>query len=216
MFLIGWFLIRPVNAGLGWFFRAFNRFFDWMTGTYGNAVGKVLRLSVVVLVIYGGLLGLTYWQFSRTPSGFIPQQDKGYLLLNVQLPDAASVTRTKEVVDKIEKIALKTPGVRHTVAIAGQSILLNANAPNFGAMYVMLDDFHDRLGPGLSGPEIAATLQRKLQDRIGDGLVNVYARPESPPLEVSGAWSSQTPKQLRNDCHAESPLATRPSTHPRA
>ena len=69
---------------------------------------------------------------------------KAILLVNVQMPDSTSVERTSEVMERVERIALKTPGVKHTVAIAGQSILLNANAPNFGAMYVMLDEFHHR------------------------------------------------------------------------
>src|SRR5205807_731070 len=89
-------------------------------------------------------LGLTWWSFTHTPTGFIPQQDKGYLLVNVQLPDAASVGRTNEVVRGIEGLALKTPGVKHTVAISGQSILLNANSSNFGALYLMLDEFEER------------------------------------------------------------------------
>ena len=92
---LGRLIIRPVNAVLGFLFGGFNRWFDWMTALYGRAVGRTLRLSVMVLVIYAGLLGMTYWQFQRTPTGFIPQQDKGYLLLNVQLPDSASVERTQ-------------------------------------------------------------------------------------------------------------------------
>ena len=70
-----------------------------MTALYGRAVGRTLRLSAMVLVIYAGLLGMTYWQFQRTPTGFIPQQDKGYLLLNVQLPDSASVERTQHAMN---------------------------------------------------------------------------------------------------------------------
>ena len=92
--VVGLVIIRPVNAVLGWLFRGFNRLFDRMTDVYGRIVGGVLRISVIVLVLYGGLLGLTYWEFVRTPTGFVPQQDKGYLLLNVQLPDSASVERT--------------------------------------------------------------------------------------------------------------------------
>ena len=93
---------------LGFLFGGFNRWFDWMTALYGRAVGRTLRLSVMVLVIYAGLLGMTYWQFQRTPTGFIPQQDKGYLLLNVQLPDSASVERTQRAMAHIEQI-----GPRH-------------------------------------------------------------------------------------------------------
>ncbi len=91
-----------------------------------------------------GLLYMTYVRFNETPKGFIPAQDKGYLLVNLQLPDSASVGRTEDMMAHIEKLALDTPGIKHTVAISGQSISLSANAPNFGAMYVMLDDFHHR------------------------------------------------------------------------
>ena len=122
----------------------FNAGFEHSTNVYARLVAMALRTSVVVLVLYGGLLGLTYLGFTRAPAGFIPMQDKGYLLVNVQLPDAASVERTQRVMHRIEAIARDPghPGVKHTVAVAGQSMLLGANAPNFGAMYVMLDDFH--------------------------------------------------------------------------
>ena len=92
----------------------------------------MLRITVLALDCVRRLVGLTYWQFDRAPTGFIPQQDKGYLLLNVQLPDSASVERTTAVMNRIEKIAHDTPGVEHTVGITGQSLILNANAPNLG------------------------------------------------------------------------------------
>src|SRR5207244_10062394 len=115
---------------------------------------------------YGGLPVLRGCGFPKTPTGFIPTQDKGYLLVNVQLPDAASVGRTRKVMDRIEEIAKNTEGVRSTVAIAGQSLLLNANAPNFGAMYVMLDDFEDRRD--LDSGALAAQLLAKFKDeKIG-------------------------------------------------
>ena len=120
--VLGWFVIRPVNAVLGWFFRGFNRVFDRMTAVYGWTVGKVLRLSVVVLLVYGGLLVLTYWVFQQAPTGFIPQQDQGRLIVNVQLPDSASLERTQEVMAQVEKIARETPGVAHTVAICGHVV----------------------------------------------------------------------------------------------
>ena len=111
----------------------------------------VLRVSAIVLLVYGGLLVLTYWQFNRTPTGFIPQQDKGYLLLNVQLPDSASVERTQRVMARIEALARETPGVEHTVGVSGQSLILNANAPNLGSMYVMLKEFAAAARPRADG-----------------------------------------------------------------
>src|SRR5262249_24103108 len=114
---------------------------------------------------------------------FIPAQDKGYLLVNVQLPDSASVQRTHEVMQQIEAITRGTPGVKHTVAVAGQSILLNANAPNIGAMFLMLDDFRRRTERDLSGDAIAARLQDALQQKIADGIITVFG---APPLEGLG------------------------------
>jgi multidrug efflux pump subunit AcrB len=184
----GWVVSRPVNALLGGAFRAFNAGFNLATAAYTRGVGMLLRVSVVVLLVYGGLLGLTYVGFTEAPKGFIPAQDKGYLLVNVQLPDSASVQRTQEVMDRIQELALRTLGVKHTVAIGGQSILLGANAPNFGAMYVMLDDFDRRTDPELSGDSIAARLQARLQDAVGEGLVNVFGAPPVEGLGTAGGF----------------------------
>ena len=139
--LVGVVFSRPLNAILGTSFRLFNGVFDRATGGYTRTVSGLLRVSPLVLIVYAGLLVMTWYGFTTTPTGFIPQQDKGYLLVNVQLPDASSVGRTQDVVRQIERIALDTPGVKHSVAISGQSILLNANASNFGALYLMLDEF---------------------------------------------------------------------------
>jgi multidrug efflux pump subunit AcrB len=176
-------LAKPLNRILFIVFRAFNHGFDFSAGIYTRAVGGLLRVSIIVLLVYGGLLYLTYAGFGRAPKGFIPAQDKGYLLVNVQLPDSASVLRTQRVMRRIEDIALKTEGVSHTVAVAGQSLLLNANAPNFGSMYVMLDDFHHRTKADLSSGAISARLEAALQDEVPDGLINAF---EAPPLEGLG------------------------------
>jgi multidrug efflux pump subunit AcrB len=178
----------PLNYILRWAFRTFNRGFDLATNVYTRMVGVSLRLSLLVLLIYAGLLGLTWWSFTSTPTGFIPQQDKGYLLVNVQLPDAAAVGRTQAVMKRIEELALETEGVKDTVAIAGQSLLLGANAPNFGSMYVMLADFHKRKQGGLSGDEIAAALQSKFRREILDGLINVFAAPPVEGLGTAGGF----------------------------
>src|SRR6516225_7896832 len=108
-------LTRAFDLVLGWFFRLFNRSFDAAVHGYAGAVGYMLRLSVIMLVLYAGLLYLTYHEFVGTPTGFVPQQDKGYLILNVQLPDSASVERTRRMMARIEKVARDMPGVDHTV-----------------------------------------------------------------------------------------------------
>jgi hydrophobe/amphiphile efflux-1 (HAE1) family protein len=186
--MAAWTFRRPLNRFLARSFRLFNVGFDRSTNVYTRSVGGLLRVSVLVLVVYGGLLLLTWWGFVKSPSGFIPAQDKGYLLVNVQLPDAASVERTERVMHRIEELAHQNPGVKNTVAIAGQSILLGANAPNFGAMYIMLDDFHRRAARGLSGEIIGAQLQADFQHEIKDGLVNVLGAPPIDGLGTAGGF----------------------------
>jgi len=178
----------PINFLLGWSFRAFNQAFEFSTGVYTRVVSGLLRVSVVVLVVYGGLLALTWWGFTHTPTGFIPQQDKGYLLVNVQLPDASSVWRTEKAVQHVEKIARATAGVKHTVAISGQSILLNANAPNFGALYLMLDDFEHRSGMESSGPAIAAALQERFDREVPEARVHVFGAAPVEGLGTAGGF----------------------------
>ncbi|HJT76187.1 MAG TPA: efflux RND transporter permease subunit, partial [Gemmataceae bacterium] len=186
--LLGVLMGRPLNGLLGWAFRQFDRGFDFSIGAYTRTVSGLLRVSLVVLVVYGGLLGLTWWGFTHTPTGFIPQQDKGYLLVNVQLPDAAAVTRTKDVVERVEAIARETPGVKHTVAISGQSILLGANASNFGALYLMLDDFEHRTGRGLSSDAIARALEKRFADEVPQAAVNIFGAPPVEGLGTAGGF----------------------------
>jgi multidrug efflux pump subunit AcrB len=186
--VIGLVFGRPINYILGRSFGLFNSAFDLSTNAYTRSVSGLLRVSLVVLVLYGGLLAMTWWSFTHTPTGFIPQQDKGYLLVNVQLPDASSVTRTKDVVERIEGIALKTKGVKHSVAISGQSILLGANASNFGALYLMLDDFEERTKPELSGDAIANALQDRFQREVPAAVVNVFGAPPVEGLGTAGGF----------------------------
>jgi multidrug efflux pump len=185
--IVGWFIIEPVNAGLGWFFRGFNRLFDRVIEIYGRTVGGLLRLSAVVVMVYGGLLVLTYFQFVRTPTGFIPQQDKGYLLLNVQLPDSASVERTQRMIARIEEIAKHTDGVAHTVGIAGQSLILNANAPNLGSLYVMLKPFDERGSADLTADAIAADLKERCKVVRG-AIVSAFGAPPIDGLGTTGGF----------------------------
>src|SRR6185312_1353927 len=136
--LAGWIVGPLLNRILAGFFGLFNWAFTSSTRVYMRVVRGMLRISFLVLVAYGGLLLLTYWRFTETPAGFIPSQDMGYLLVNVQLPDAVSSERTREVMSKIETIARTVPGVKHSQAMAGMSLLLSANGSNFGSMFLIL------------------------------------------------------------------------------
>jgi multidrug efflux pump len=179
---VGWGGSRVVNRGLGDFFRLFNRGFHWLSDQYVFSIGKLLRWSAVVLIGYVGLLYATIEVFEHTPTGFIPAQDKGYLLIDVRLPDGASLQRTAEAVKQIEELVGKTSGVRHTLAIAGQSILNSAKAPNFGTLYAMLDEFHDR-GRAGSSHQIAAALAETLNAEIASAEINIL---QAPPIEGLG------------------------------
>ncbi len=170
----------------GWFFWLFNHAFNAGNYVYTGIVGILLRVSVIVLLIYAGLLWATYREFQRVPTGFIPQQDKGYLLVNVQLPDAAAVERTQRVMQSIERIARDSEGVAHTVGIAGQSLLTSVNAPNLGSMYVMLKEFHHR--PGLSADEISASLLAKIRHDQHDALVTIFGAPPIDGLGTTGGF----------------------------
>src|SRR4029077_5128860 len=123
------------------------------------------------------LIGLTGFGFTRVPSGFVPIQDKGYLVVNIQLPDSASLERTVEVTESVEKIALDTPGVGHTVAVPGLSFVLNATSSNYGNMFVILKPFHERQGTSLTGEAIAVRLRARLRREVPEARVLAFEAP---------------------------------------
>ena len=143
---------------------------------------------MLVLLIYGGMIYGTYYLFAITPTGFIPAQDKGYLILNVRLADSASLERTQQVMAKIETLAGRVSGVHHTVALAGQSLLLNANAPNFGSMYVMLDDFHDRIKSHRTADIVAEELRNLFLSEVENADVNILGAPPIEGLGTAGGF----------------------------
>lgn len=183
-----WLVAGLLDRLLSWFFRAFNTMFWWMTEGYVRIVSGILRVSILGLAVYVGMLFLTQRVFVETPAGFIPAQDKGYLLVNLRLPDASSLERTDRVMKKIEAIAGEIDGVDHTLAVTGQSLLMQANASNFGSMYVMLEPFPQRVPKKLSSEVIAARLQAALLDKIDDGLIDVVGAPPIDGLGTAGGF----------------------------
>jgi multidrug efflux pump len=190
-------LTRLLNLVLGWFFRGFNGAFDYTIKGYGGIVSGLLRVSVIMLLIYGGLLALTGWSFVSTPTGFIPTQDKGYCLVNIQLPDSASLKRTEAVLAQVDQIALETPGVDHTVSVSGQSILLSANGSNYATCFVTFKEFKDRHGQAESGDGIIAALRKRFKAEIQDALVATF-----PPPAVDGLGSAGGFKLMIRDLAA--------------
>jgi multidrug efflux pump len=170
----------PINKVLSWAFRAFNFGFNLLSRFYTWSVGKLLYVTLLVLIVYGGLLAITYDKFAATPKGFIPSQDMGYLLINVQLPDSASVERTDRVIRQVEKIAAAMPGVWHVTGITGQSFALNAMGSNFGSLFIGLDDYGKRRDAERSSTNIVAKLNQ-IFAQIPDAMVQVF-----PPPPVRG------------------------------
>ncbi len=224
-------LTRLINLLLGWFFRLFNFGFQKTSDLYSRFVGLLLRLSVIVLGIYGGLLYLTYLGFTYVPIGFIPSQDKGYLLVDVRLPDSSSLERTQAVMAEVEKIALGDskgpagdnsdqhnsdqhnsdqdssdqhssgehgpgeqgrqggiPGIGHTIAISGQSIVQNAIGSNYGTVYVVLDEFHHRHGSEMGADAIASKLRAACYREVQEASVAVFGAPAVDGLGSAGGF----------------------------
>jgi len=196
-------LTRVINLALGWFFKLFNAGFAAASGVYAGSVRILLKLSVIALLVYGGLLYFTYFSFTKVPTGFIPSQDKGYLLVDVRLPDSASLERTQAVMAQVDKIARGEgtghaegdhgpdggiPGIAHTITISGQSIVQNAIGSNYGTIYVVLEEFHDRHGAELGADAIAAKLRAACFREVQEASVAVFGAPPVDGLGSAGGF----------------------------
>ena len=181
-------LTRLLNAAFGWLFRGFNGVFAVGTSGYERLVRWCVRGAFVAILVYGGLLGLTYVGFTKVPTGFVPDQDKGYLVISAQLPDAASLDRTEAVMTRIDKIVKETEGVAHRVGISGQSFLLGANGSNFGSMFVILKEFHDRHGEETGAEAIADKLRQRLFAEVEEAQVAVFGAPPVDGLGNAGGF----------------------------
>jgi multidrug efflux pump len=171
---------RAIDFAFGWFFKLFNRFFGRASGGYGKLVTHTLRSSVIAVVVYAGLVGLTILGFSRVPAGFVPTQDKGYLVSFAQLPNGATLDRTEDVIRKMSDIALKHPGVQNAVAFPGLSINGFTNSPNSGIVFATLKPSEERRSPGLSANAIAADLNKQYGS-IQEAFIAIF-----PPPPVQG------------------------------
>ncbi len=185
------FLTRSMDKMLGgWLFAPFNRFFAKLSDGYGWVVKKVIRFGVVVGVLYVGLVGVTGLQFASTPTGYVPGQDKQYLIAFAQLPDAASLDRTEVIVKQMSSIALDQPGVAHAVAFPGLSINGFTNSTNSAILFTPLDDFADRKDPSLSAGAIAAALNQKFA-AIDGAFIAIFPPPPVQGLGTIGGFRLQ-------------------------
>ena len=174
---------RALDHTVGWFFRGFNRAFNSVAHGYASLVRRIVRFAAVVLLVYVGLLALTWFGFKVVPGGFIPTQDQGFLLMAGQLPDAASLDRTEAVRVKVTEALRHVPGIAHTIAISGFSILTGSVQSNGFTIFVLLKPFHDRTTPGESlGGVMGAIAERTAG--IQEASVSTF-----PPPAVEGIGS---------------------------
>ncbi|MBS0373773.1 MAG: multidrug efflux RND transporter permease subunit [Proteobacteria bacterium] len=183
-------LTRAMNRLLGGFFGPFNRLFGRFSGRYVGVVSRVVRAGGIVLFVYGGLIALTYAGFAHAPTGFVPSQDKQYLVGFAQLPDAATLDRTESVIRRMDEIALKQPGVEHAVAFPGLSINGFTNSPNSGIVFVTLKPFAERRGAALSAGAIAMSLNQQY-GRIQDAYIAMFPPPPVMGLGTIGGFRLQ-------------------------
>ncbi|MGE6792863.1 efflux RND transporter permease subunit [Pseudomonas guineae] len=174
----------------GWLFTPFNRVFERASLGYVGTVKRVLRGSGIALFLYAGLIGLTYLGFANTPSGFVPAQDKQYLVAFAQLPDAATLDRTEAVIKKMSEIAGKHPGVANTVAFPGLSINGFTNSPNSGIVFTPLKPFDERSDPSMSATAIAAELNAQFSE-IQDAYIAIFPPPPVQGLGTIGGFRLQ-------------------------
>ncbi|WP_337880554.1 multidrug efflux RND transporter permease subunit [Rheinheimera sp.] len=184
-------LTRALNKLFGgWLFGPFNRLFAKASNGYQWMVRKVIRMGALIAVLYVGLVGLTAVQFQQTPTGYVPGQDKQYLVAFAQLPDASSLERTEAVIKEMSQIALDHPGVANSIAFPGLSINGFTNSPSAGIVFVGLDSFDSRSSPELSGNAIAMQLNQKFAG-IQDAFIAIFPPPPVQGLGTIGGFRLQ-------------------------
>jgi HAE1 family hydrophobic/amphiphilic exporter-1 len=182
-----------ISRGIGLFFHWFNVGFEWVSFKYGALTARLLRISGVMLAVYAGLIGLTVFQFRSAPTGFIPNQDLGYLINIIQLPAGSSLARTDEVARQVTRVALDTPGVAHAVPIVGLDGATFTTAPNSAVVFTPLDSFKERAKNGLSAQAIAGKLNQGFA-----GIRDAFVLSISPP-PVRGIGTTGGFKMMAQD-----------------
>ncbi|HZZ14969.1 MAG TPA: efflux RND transporter permease subunit, partial [Candidatus Sulfotelmatobacter sp.] len=179
-------LLRP-------FFNLFNKAFEWLSNKYGAMTSRFVRVAGVIFLFYLALIGLTGFQMFRMPTGFIPQQDVGYLVIVCQLPPGSSLERTDEVVHRVNEIALNTYGIKHTSADPGFDVTTNTIAPNVGTVFISLPSLFGEQLKGVNAASMVATLRKEFVGFEGANILVV-----NPPA-VKGLGSAGGFKMMLED-----------------
>ena len=180
-------LLKPHQEKKNWFFRGFNRYFGAAATAYSQSVGAVLSRKTLMMGIYVALLAVTGVLFKAVPDGFVPQQDKQYLIGFAQLPDGATLDRTEDVMRRMGEIMMKQPGVENAVGFPGLSINGFTNSSNSGIVFAALKSFDERKHPSLSGGAIAGQLNKKFA-AIQDAFIVIFPPPPVQGLGTTGGF----------------------------
>ena len=180
-------LLKPGQEPVKWL-NWFNVLFGKLTNGYTAAVRTTVRRATLIVLMYAGLIAATVWMFANLPSGFLPEEDQGYFFIEVQLPDAASLTRTETALDRVEEQLREIPGVTNVISVAGYSMLNAAFGSNSALVIPILAPWAERSEPGLRLPAIVAQAQQIAAD-TADANVIPFVPPAIPGLGSSGGFS---------------------------
>src|ERR1700747_1617452 len=199
---------RGINRILRGVFGRFNAGFEWLSSGYGKVPHRVVRATAIILVLYVGLISLTGFQFARMPTGFIPEQDIGYLVTVIQLPPGSSLVRTDAVVREVNDIILSTPGIDHTSANVGFDVTTSTVAPNAATIFFGLPSLYGKHIPGVNAASVLAVMRQRLAG-IKDAFVLVINPPPVQGLGSAGGFKLMVedrnnlgPQALANATHA--------------
>ncbi|HRZ24154.1 MAG TPA: multidrug efflux RND transporter permease subunit, partial [Candidatus Contendobacter sp.] len=181
-------LLKPSHGQKNIFFRGFEAGFNWMTNGYVAGSAFLVRRALIALVLFGGLLFVTFGLFKSVPGGFVPDEDQGYLLGVAILPDGASLDRTREVVNQANAIFGKHPAIQDVVSLNGFSLLDSQNKPNFATFFLPLKDWKERTTPELHAFEVQKTLQREVFQQIKEAQVVLFNPPPIPGMSSTGGF----------------------------
>ncbi len=183
---------------IGRFFHGFNRGFEWVSFRYGALTGRLIRIPAVMLSIYAGLIGLTVVQFGAAPTGFIPNQDLGYLINIIQLPAGSSLARTDEVARRVTRIALNTPGIAHAVPIVGLDGATFTTASNAAVVFTPLDSFKERAKKGQSAQALSGALNKQYA-AIQDAFILSISPPPVRGIGTTGGFKMEVQDTTGSD-----------------
>jgi hydrophobe/amphiphile efflux-1 (HAE1) family protein len=178
-------VVHRITMPIRWFFSWFNRGFEWLGNSYGRLTGRLVRMGIVLLVAYGGLIYLTFDLLGKTPTGLIPQLDRGYLIAAFQLPPGASLDRTDKVLRQAADIILERKGVKHVDPFVGFDGATFTNQTNTGVIFIVLKPFEERIKEDLSAARILADVREQLQV-LSDAFVFVLEPPSVPGIGTGG------------------------------